>query len=64
MEFGPGDLVQVLEAPGRSMWAGKIVMVVGDRILSAGESKYVQVMCEGTIQILPMQWLHRIESRA
>jgi hypothetical protein len=60
MEFRPGDLVQVLEAPGRSIWAGKIAMVVGDRTLRAGESEYVQVMCEG-VRIMPSHWLRRVE---
>ncbi len=52
-----GDLARV--RIGTKRFIGKIALVVG-RPKRAGETEYVQVICDG-IRMMPLHWLEPVE---
>jgi len=53
-----GDLARVWFPKNR--FHGMIALVVGEQRMQAGETEYVQVICDG-IRMMPIGWLEPVE---
>jgi hypothetical protein len=44
----------------QSRYHGHLALVVGEKVLRAGESEYIQVLCDG-LRVMPLGWLREIQ---
>lgn len=55
----PGDLYRI-RVNATCPWRGRIVMIIGEKIAAAGDTKYVKCFCDG-VRMIPTYWLQGLD---